>query len=236
VLRYPLNVRSPQETRDLVKKIVATAIAAGAGLLAVPAVASAHTTGGPLTCKVSFVHHPENASPVWAYDDFTRFTKFTPNSAKTVWKVSFFDVGKFTTVPGTSSDSGDAIHAKVTGKFAGKGSFTVHSASAPVCAPGTNSTTSDWARHFFTGDVTVTLDTWHWDYRTCREHLAEDSVTGTTGHMAGLPCWVHRPHPKPTKTTPVPAPSQTVPAPTQTVPAGEAPVPTPVTSDLAVTG
>jgi hypothetical protein len=39
--------------------------------------------------------------------------------------------------------------------------------------------------HYFTAATTSGIDPWHWDYRTCREHRSEDSVAGTTGHLAG---------------------------------------------------
>ena len=86
--------------------------------------------------------------------------------------------------------------------------------------------------HYFTAATASGVDPWHWDYRTCREHMSEDSVAGMTGHLAGLKRAPHHPKPTPTPTdtgTPSPTPS------TSTSP-GEAPAPTRVNSDLPVTG
>lgn len=225
------------------KKIATLALAIGAGLLAVPVAASAHTSS-TVTCRATLAGHPENASPVWAYDSFVRVTKLTSVGEGT-WKAHIVDVGRFTTVPGAKSDSGDTIAHKVTGIFAGRGDYTVTATSTPHCIGGEHytgnagPTTGQWPVHYFAqGAATTGIDPWHWDYRTCREHMSEDSVSGTSGHMAGLACRIyHRRHPKPTPTTPTPTDSGT-PSPTPTEPTspGEAPVPTPVNSDLPVTG
>jgi hypothetical protein len=219
-------------------KFLAVPAAAALGVLAVPAVAYAHTSGATI-CRASFTAHPENASPSWANDTFVRITTIRAASEGT-WKAHITDLGHFTTIPGTKSDSGDTIQNAVTGLFAGRGDYTVTSAAKPHCVPGEHysgsggPTTGQWPVHYFTDATTSGIDPWHWDYRTCREHMSEDSVAGTTGHLAGLKCRPHPPKPTPTPTTtdtgtPSPTPS------TSTSP-GEAPVPTPVNSDLPVTG
>ena len=223
-------------------KIAITA-ALGLAFLAAPAAASAHA-GSTVVCKASFTAHPENATPVWAYDTFTRVTTITPAGEGT-WKAHIADLGHFTTVPGAKSDSGDTIAHKVTGVFSGHGDYTVTATSTPHCIGGEHYTgsggpsTGAWPLHYFAqGSTTTGIDPWHWDYRTCREHLSEDSKVGTQGHMAGLGCqWHQRPSATPSAPTPTPTASGTpTPAPSGTTAPGEAPAPTPVNSDLPVTG
>jgi hypothetical protein len=224
-------------------KIAILTAAVGFGLLAVPVAASAHT-GSTVTCRATLSGHPENASPVWAYDTFVRVTKLTPAGEGT-WKAHITDLGHFTTVPGATSDSGDTIAHKVTGVFTGRGDYTVTSASRPHCIGGEHytgsagPTTGQWPVHYFAqGAITTGIDPWHWDYRTCREHMSEDSVAGTSGHMAGLACRIY--HRRPTHTPSAPAthtpPASPTPTPGGTSAPGEAPMPTPVNSDLPVTG
>jgi hypothetical protein len=218
-------------------KILAIPAAAALGVLAVPAVAYAHGTGATV-CHAAFTAHPENASPPWANDTFVRITTIRAAGEGT-WKAHITDLGHFTTIPGTKSDSGDTIQNEVTGVFAGHGDYTVTAAGKPHCITGEHysgsggPTTGQWPVHYFTDATTSGIDPWHWDYRTCREHMSEDSKAGTQGHLAGLKCRPHHPKPTPTPTTtdtgtPTPTPTTSTP--------GEAPVPTPVNSDLPVTG
>jgi hypothetical protein len=218
-------------------RILIAGAAAAIAVAAVPAVAYAHTSG-VLTCKATFSAHPENASPPWANDTFTRTTSFEKTAYGT-WKVHITDLGHFTTIPGTKSDSGDTIQNAATGLFAGRGDYKVSSKATPHCVTGEHysgsagPTTGQWPVHYFTDATTSGIDPWRWDYRTCREHMSEDSKAGTQGHLAGLECRPH--HPKP---TPTPSTSDTgtpTPTPTTSTP-GEAPAPTPVNSDLPVTG
>lgn len=202
--------------------------------------ASAHTTD--LICKATLTNHPENSSPVWAYDTFTRTTRFHHNQDGT-WSATLRDFGAFTTVAGVNSDSGDMIQHKVTGGFVGYASFSkIESQVAPKCAtgetwPGAGApSTSTWAAHYFTGDVAVTLnDDWVWIYKTCREQMNE-TAKGVTGHIAGLWCRVRHPKPTPSPThsespSPTPSPTDT------TQPPGDiAPPAQPVTGQPAFTG
>jgi hypothetical protein len=181
-------------------------------VLAIPTAASATTGPKPVVCKATFSHHPENSSPVWAYDTFTRITLLTPAGAGT-WKAHIADIGHFTTVPGAKSDSGDVIQNKVTGVFAGSGDYTVTSPNGPRCFPsesydGTGDPpTAAWPKHYFGGSSTTTgIDPWHWEYRTCREHMSEDSKAGTQGHMSGLKC-LPKPSGSPTPSTTPTSPS-----------------------------
>jgi hypothetical protein len=218
-------------------RILIVGAAAAIAVASVPAVAYAHTSGAA-TCKASFSAHPENASPPWAEDTFTRTTTFEKTAYGT-WKVHISDDGQFTTIPETKSDSGDTIQNKVTGTFSGFGDYKVSSKATPHCVSGEHytgsagPTTGQWPVHYFTAATTSGINPWHWDYRTCREHMSEDSVAGTTGHLAGLKCrprHTHSPTPTPTASaTPSPTASESTPP-------GEAPVPTPVNSDLPVTG
>ncbi|MCW2944533.1 MAG: hypothetical protein JWR24_1250 [Actinoallomurus sp.] len=223
------------------KMLLAVSTAVAAGVLAVPATANA--TAKLPVCRASFTGHPENSSPPWATDTFTRTTKFHKNDDGT-YKVHITDRGHFTTIPGTKSDSGDTIANKVTGVFTGSGDYTVTSATGPTCVTGESYTathdarTSDWPKHYFGDSATTTgIDPWSWLYRTCREYMVEDSVKGTVGHIAGKPCKA-KPTPTPTDSTPEPSPSDSTPAPsdTTTTPPTSAPAPTPVKSDLPVTG
>lgn len=223
----------------LKKTIAAVGLATAAtAVSALPA--SAHTN--TVVCKATLTAHPENSSPVWAYDTFTRTTTFH-HAHNGTWSATFRDFGTFTTVPGVNSDSGDLIQHKVTGGFVGYGSFAkIESQVAPKCAagetwPGAGApSTTTWIAHYFAGDVAVTLnDDWVWIYRTCREHMTE-TAKGVTGHIAGL--WCRKPrhhHPKP---TPTPTKSESpTPTPTVTVPAGDtAPPAQPVTGQPVFTG
>lgn len=219
------------------------AISAAAGLMAaVPAVAYAASTKA-IACRATFSGHPENSTPPWAYDNFHRKTTLTPGSAPGTWTAHIVDKGSFTTVVGTTSDSGDEIVRHTTGKFSGTGDYTFTSTAQPKCIKregygGSNGpSTSQWPSHYFTDSPTVTLVKWHWDYVTKCETMSEDSVTGTTGHMTGRRnCTTPTPTPTPTPTatdTPTPSPSPTA---TSTTPPGEAPAPTPVKTNLPVTG
>jgi hypothetical protein len=220
-----------------VKRLLAGAGGVAIVALAVPTAASAHTSG-VTKCTASFTAHPENANPVWANDTFTRTTRFHDNHDGT-WKVHIADHGHFTTVPGTKSDSGDTIQHEVTGSFTGSGDYTVTSASGPTCVANESYSGSEgpstgiWPKHYFGDGATATgIDPWSWLYRTCREYMLEDSVKGTVGHITGKRCGKPTPTPTPTDTgtvTPTPTPSESTPP-------GEAPVPTPVNTDLPVTG
>jgi hypothetical protein len=220
------------------KILLAGTIAAAAVLT--PATAYAHTSSSTV-CHATFSQHPENSSPPWANDTFTRTTKFHDNHDDT-WKVHITDRGHFTTIPGTKSDSGDTIQNEVTGVFTGSGDYTVTSASGPTCVSGESYTgtgdpaTSDWPKHYFGDTATTTgIDPWRWLYKTCREYMIEDSVKGTVGNIAGKACHT-KPTPTPTTGSPTPSPTGSTPGDGGTTPPGEAPVPTPVPSDLPVAG
>lgn len=215
------------------------ACAIGVATVAVPTTAYART-GASTTCKASFTAHPENSSPPWALDTFTRTTRIKP-AGDGKWAVHIVDRGHFTTIPGVKSDSGDTIQNKVTGTFRGSGDYTVTSTTGPACVSGesyngTNDpATSDWPKHYFAAGATTTgIDPWSWLYRTCREYMVEDSVKGTVGHIAGKACKTKpSPTPTPTETSSTPSPTDN---PGGGSEPGEAPKPTPVKSDLPVTG
>jgi hypothetical protein len=224
------------------RTFLAVSTAAAVGVLAAPAVAYAHT-GGTTPCHAKFTDHPENSSPPWALDTYTRVTSFRDNHDGT-WKAHIRDFGHFTTIPGTKSDSGDTIANKVTGTLTGSGDYTVTSKSGPHCPSGEHYTgaggqsTGQWPVHYFgEGATTGGIDPWRWLYKTCREYMVEDSVKGTVGSIAGKPCRARRtPTPTPTTPTPTETSPAPIPTPTGTTPPGEAPVPTPVHSDLPVAG
>jgi hypothetical protein len=226
------------------KKLLAVSTAAALGVLAVPAVAYAYSGKLP-TCTATFTGHPENSSPPWATDDFERTTTFAPGATDGTYTVHIHDVGHFTTIPGTKSDSGDTIANEVTGSFSGKGDYTVTSATGPHCLTGSESyngtgdpATSDWPLHYFDKGATTTgIDPWRWVYKTYCERMAEDSQYGKVqGSISGKDC--PTPTPTPTTDSPEPSPSDSSPAPSpsDTTPASEAPTPTPVKSNLSVTG
>lgn len=216
------------------KTLLAGSVAAAA-VFAIPAamLATGHADTLPMKCTATFTGHPENSNPVWALDDFTRTTTFKA-LPKDKWAVHIHDAGHFTTIPGTKSDSGDVVKNKVTGTFQGGGDYTVTSKTPPKCIltesyTGTGGpSTGKWPAHYFGETATSTgIDPWHWDYATACEKMSEDSVTHTSGHMAGKTCPSPSPSPRPTPSSPSPEPSESTPA---------APAPTPVESDLPVTG
>lgn len=224
------------------RKILAITAAAGA-MACVPAVAYAASTEA-VTCRATFSGHPENSSPPWAYDNFTRKTAITPGDAPGTWTAHIADNGHFTTVVGATSDNGDKIVRHTTGKFSGSGDYTITSTAQPKCIKGESyggsdgPSTSQWPGHYFGDSPTVVLVKWHWDYVTRCEQMHEDSVTGTTGHMTGArDCTTPTPTPTPTPSDSAPEPSDSPePSASATTPAGEAPAPTPVKTDLPVTG
>ncbi|GAA4615750.1 hypothetical protein GCM10023195_69660 [Actinoallomurus liliacearum] len=235
------------------KKLLA-ATAVTAAVAAVPAVAYARTGGKLPTCTATFVDHPENASPAWALDDFTRTTTFEPGDTDGTWKVHIRDRGKFTTIPGTTSDSGDPIQTKVTGSFRGDGDYTVTSAAGPQCADtehyeGTaGPATAQWPLHYFAADAgaaTSGIDPWRWVYRTYCERMVEDSrYPKVDGHITGKDCPRPTPTPTPTDSAPEPSPSEPEPSASETTPseedtsspATEAPAASPVKKQPHFTG
>lgn len=229
---------------------ILAASTAALGILTMPAVAYAYTGGKLPTCTATFTNHPENSSPPWALDDFTRTTTFAPGATDGTWSVHIRDRGHFTTVPGTKSDSGDVIQNKVIGDFHGSGDYTVTSTTRPHCVPsehydGTaDPSIGQWPLHYFASDATMTgIDPWRWDYRTYCEHMVEDSqYAQVQGHITGKDCPeptqspTPTPTPTPTDSTPEPSPSDTTPSDGDTSPpASDAPTPTPVKSNLPVT-
>jgi hypothetical protein len=226
------------------KLLAATAVSLA--VAAVPAVAYARTGGKLPTCTATFKDHPENSSPAWALDDFTRKTTFTPGTKDGTWNVHIRDRGHFTTIPGTTSDSGDPIQTKVTGSFRGEGDYTVTSTTGPRCVEdehydGTaGPSTGEWPLHYFaSGATTSGIDPWRWVYRTYCEHMVEDSRYGKVeGHITGKDCPKPTPTPTPTDSAPEPSPSEPEPSPSDstpsdddtTPPATEAPPASPVTT------
>ncbi|GAA0326980.1 hypothetical protein NE235_09145 [Actinoallomurus spadix] len=236
------------------KKLLA-ATAVSAAVAAVPAVAYAGDGGKLPTCTATFVDHPENASPAWALDDFTRTTTFAPGDTDGTWKVHIHDEGHFTTIPGTTSDSGDPIQLKVTGSFDGDGDYTVTSTTGPQCGDAEQYTgtgapaTAKWPLHYFPADADATtsdIDPWRWVYQTYCEKMVEDSrYAKVDGHLTGKDC--PTPTPTPTDSAPEPDPSssadpepsasETTPSPETTAsPAAEASPATPVKAQPHFTG
>jgi hypothetical protein len=225
------------------KKLLAVSTAVAASVLAMPAVTYAYSGKLP-TCTASFSGHPENSSPPWALDTFTRTTTFAPGATDGTYKVHIRDAGHFTTIPGTKSDSGDTIQDKVTGTFSGYGDYTVTATGSPHCVSGESysgtgdPSTGQWPVHYFPAGATTTgIDPWRWVYRTYCERMVEDSQYGKVqGSISGKDC--PKPTPTPTDSAPEPSPSDStpVPSPSDTTPSSQAPVPTPVKSNLPVTG
>ncbi|MCO5993621.1 hypothetical protein [Actinoallomurus rhizosphaericola] len=237
------------------KKLFA-ATAVSVAVAAVPAVAYARDGGKLPTCTATFVDHPENAPSAWALDDFTRTTTFAPGDTDGTWKVHIHDEGHFTTIPGTTSDSGDPIQLKVTGSLDGDGDYTVTSTAGPKCVDaeqykGTDGPkTAQWPLHYFTADAdakTSDIDPWRWVYQTYCEKMVEDSrYAKVDGHLTGKDCPTPTPTPTPTDTTPEPDPSSADPEPsasettptdeTTASPATEAPAASPVKKQPHFTG
>ncbi|MEV0408254.1 hypothetical protein [Actinoallomurus sp. NPDC050550] len=232
------------------RRLLAVSTAVAAGAFAVPAVAYAYTSGKLPTCTATFTNHPENSSPPWALDAFTRTTTFAPGSTDGTWTVHIRDAGHFTTVPGTKSDSGDTIVNKVKGRFNGSGDYTVTSTTAPHCVDGeqydgtADPSTGQWPLHYFDKAATTTgINPWRWVYRTYCERMVEDSqYAHVQGSIAGKDCPQPTPTPTPTPTadSPEPSPSDSDPEPspsdTTSSPASEAPAASPVTKQPKFTG
>lgn len=212
-----------------------------AGVLTVAPAVAAQTKTLPIKCTATLTNHPENSSPAWAMDNFTRTTVFRHADKRgNIWTATMKDRGHFITTPNAKSDSGDTIKTEVTGRFTGQGIFTVTSDAAPKCTDpkvydGSAPPTSTWVDHYFTGEFSDSgITEWDWVYQTCRERMVE-TPTGVTGHMSGLPCHHKSPSPTPSPTksdTPTPSPTPT----TQPTTPGQAPAPSPVKTDLPVTG
>lgn len=166
------------------------------GALAIPA--SAHAVGtlsySPkiYTCKASITAHPENSSPAWAIDSFTRTTKIRYATGGN-WAVRIHDSGTFTTVKGVKSDSGDLITNKVTGHFSGVGDFTAKSKYGHLtCDQATEHfsgtkvpSTSTWVLHLLPkGATTPGITNWEWTYSTGCQWMIE-TEKGVSGHMSG---------------------------------------------------
>lgn len=233
-----------------------TMLAIGAGI---SEAASAHVKA--VVCTATLTNHPENATPVWAYDTFTR-TTVLHYAGNGMWRAHIEDAGRFTTVTGVPSDSGDLIQHKVTGAFTGSGDYLVKADAKPACTPTperyfgpAGPMTGQWPVHYFGQATTEGITNWQWVYKTCREWMIE-TERGVSGHLAGLSTWRCKPHrhpvptpsgtstptPTPTASSPTPSTSPPAPTPTETTTLtmppgpGEAPPAQPVVSQPDFTG
>lgn len=183
----------------------------GAALLSSVALVSlsAPAQAAPLYHLVQAVTStPDDGTPPWARDTFTRTTDITRVDANT-YRLAVTDAGTFTSPAGVTSPNSTATlaHAIPSGGFTGSFSFVVTGAlkSAAQLAAVTPTfdygsvtdknnpdpalpTTGGWYKQYFADPTTTQgLYGWTWTYTTACESMTETEA-GVTGNILGLTC------------------------------------------------
>jgi hypothetical protein len=215
-------------------------------VLAAPAAAYA-TTGHKPTCadasvkdRINKTDNGHGTPPEWADLSLSRYTGIQCTAPGT-YEVLLVDDGTLRTRPGagTPNGTGGTIAHRVPGRVHGVYGLTVVGELAVPKQRDTTLSSTEYVRQLFAQGATVTGGEYAWTYTTACEKWLDwsknaDGQGAQAGNITGKRC----PRPLPTPTSPSPSPTETspTPSPTSSTPPGEAPVPTPVHSDLPVTG
>lgn len=197
------------------------------GAMALPA--QADTADATVTSTATIKNSPDDGTPPWARDSFTRTTTITKNDDGS-YKVHVDDKGTFKTAKSTLSPNDPTVRIKrsVKGDLSGTADFTVTDGKlkgpkqlakldGQVLRNGRalvktdvkpRRSTSTWPKRYFKANpaATVTLDAWHWEYTTpCGESYTQDKNAAAEGNIVGKTC-----KPEPTDTgSPSPTPTDT---------------------------
>lgn len=226
------------------RKTIAALVTTGTiAALAAPVAAYASTTHTPKCGAVVRDHITKadngHGTPAeWADLRLSRVTTIRCTGPNT-YKVTLIDNGTLKTRPGagTPNGTGGQISHGVPGTVTGIYHLTVNGQLAVPDHRDTTKGSTDYVTSLFAQGAQVDGGGYAWAYKTrCGEHWIDssennDGVGPAAGNITGKTCRPHHPTPTPTTGTPTPTPSGTTP----TTP-GEAPVPTPVNTDLPVTG
>jgi hypothetical protein len=223
-----------------VKRLLAGAGGVAIVALAVPTAASAHTaqlTNCPTVHDhITKTDNGHGTPGAWADLSLSRSTKVCGN--ETVgYKIQLTDKGSLWTRKGAGSPNGTAeqILNRVRGGVYGTYTLTATGGKLVNKHGDVSASSTEYVKSLFSDGTTVTGSTYAWAYATRCEKWLDSSVNNdgqgaAAGNITGKLCGRPSHSPTPTSSaTPTPTPSTSTPP-------DEAPVPTPVNSDLPVTG
>jgi hypothetical protein len=228
------------------KKTMTAVALTGVALLAVPVAASAQAARAP-KCGAEVNDHiaktdSGHGTPAeWADLSLSRYTGIQCTSPGH-YKVLLTDDGTLRTRvgAGTPNGTGGQIGHRVPGKVHGVYGLTVVGELAVPAHRDTSLSSTAYVTSLFAEGAQVTGGEYAWTYVTrCGEKWLDwsknnDGQGAAAGNITGKAC--PKPTPTPTTGSPTSSPTGSTPGGGDTTPPGEAPKPTPVSSDLPVTG
>lgn len=189
------------------KLLAAFAVVTAAFTPAPLVVMSAQASTAPVTSTATIKSAPDDGTPPWARDSFTRSTVIRPNGDGT-YDATVTDDGTFVTgKAGTAAPTGGTITRRVRGHLHGSMSFTVSGDLLPASRLAklngrsmgyaqyatkaeipASKRTGTWPARYFKPGAAVHLDAWHWAYATGCETYEQDSSGAVSSNITGKVC------------------------------------------------